>query len=148
MRATFLIFAVGIALTATIVDAASARAAAPSGAATYESLEHSFLTLTRRNAPTITHGGPGIWDARQVHYPETIVNPTNPSQLIQFYGGGDYTKNNYAIGFGTANVADPYTWTEYGLNPLVGFNTSVHGNAPVVGPNYVFFNTDDSSYWM
>jgi hypothetical protein len=134
------------AAAALVVHAAVAVAAAPSTAATYESLEHSFLTIVRHDTPTIFSGR--AWDGRQVHYPETIVDPANGAQLVQFYGGGSYLNNDYAIGRATASVADPYTWTEYAGNPLVGWGTAVHGQAPTVGPNYVFYSVSDGKYWM
>ncbi len=61
----------------------------------------------------------GGWKNRQLDNPIVFVNPKNSAQLVMLFDGmtDDYVD---AIGKATASVSDPYTWTEYGSNPIIG----------------------------
>lgn len=86
------------------------------------------------------------WKGRQVHFPIVIVDPSDPTKLIMFYGGGSVLLQNYAIGRATATVANPYSWSDYSGNPIIPFPTS--GNGPVVGPDDVWWNSGSSRFEM
>lgn len=90
------------------------------------------------------------WKARQVHYPIQIDNPWQPDSLLIYYGGGDYTLNNFNIGMASAPKTNPLAWTEYASNPLLTFPTS--GGLPqavqAVGPHLVYFDSDSNKVFI
>lgn len=86
------------------------------------------------------------WKARQTHFPIVIEDPFDSTKLIMFYGGGSVYDANYSIGRATSTKADPYTWTDYGSNPVIDY--ADYGNGPVVGPDDVWWNEAENRFEM
>lgn len=107
--------------------------------------ELTTMSLTRHGNPIIPYGK--VWDLRQVHFPSVLVDPHNHNQLLKFYGGGSVLALNYSIGRATANVNDPYTWTEYASNPVLNA-TNYTGLSFVVGPDLVFWDEQTSKFYL
>lgn len=86
------------------------------------------------------------WKGRQTHYHYAIENPANTDNLIMFYGGGSVLLQNYSIGRATGTKANPFTWTDYGLNPVIDYTD--YGNGPIIGPHHLRYNSTASRYEM
>lgn len=117
---------------------------------TLEDLLYGFSNgLKYAGNPIVKHIA-ATWKARQVHYPYVIANPWQPDSLLIYFGGGDYTQNNFNIGVASAPKTSLVTWTEYASNPLLTFPTS--GGSPqayqAVGPHLVYFDTDSNKIFM
>lgn len=128
----------------------------------YKSTElvENFTTLTElealckpnryRGSPIISHGGGG-WRASQVHFPQIVVDPADSTKLIMFLGGmaAPVAAGTMSIGRYTGTVADPYTWVEYGSNPILQKGAGGTWDAgSVIGPDKVLWNPDDSKFYM
>lgn len=94
--------------------------------------------------PIIEHET-GTWKARQVHYPFVMINPWDSTEVLMYYGGGDYTANDYKVGLATAARTDVYAWAESGSNPILSPPT---GYSWLLGPDFVFYNSSTDELWL
>lgn len=114
------------------------------GSSEYKNLVTLMPGTRYASNPIIEHVA-STWKGRQVHFPYVIVNPWDSTELLQYYGGGDYLTEDYKCGVATADVSDPYDWTEYASNPVISPPATADF---VIGVHYVVYNSTEDTLWL
>lgn len=93
----------------------------------YADLERCFPPIPYKNNPILVHGGNG-WKASQINDPLIVTDIKNPNRLLMFYTGmaAPVAIGKFSIGLATADISNPFCWTECPNNPV--FEPSLKGH--------------------
>jgi predicted GH43/DUF377 family glycosyl hydrolase len=90
-------------------------------------LERLFPPVRYSGNPILVHGGNG-WKDSQINDPLIVPDIQNPHQLLMFFTGmaAPVATGKFSIGLATADITNPYCWTEYPSNPVFSPSSKGH----------------------
>ncbi|HMF32055.1 MAG TPA: hypothetical protein VKK79_11600, partial [Candidatus Lokiarchaeia archaeon] len=80
----------------------------------------SFPPVRYSENPILRHGECG-WKESQINDPLVVRDIQNPDKLLMFFTGmaAPTAKGKFSIGLATADLSNPYVWTENPTNPVL-----------------------------
>lgn len=112
----------------------------------YDQLIQTTLTRYAGN-PIIPHTGiSNHWKEWQVEESFVFNDPSDPSRLIMFYSGARPPAVGKAfIGRATADLANPFVWTDHPSNPILSPGASFYSEVYIRLDSMLYL---DGVYWL
>lgn len=107
----------------------------------------SLMPPVRRVAPVLS-GIPSSWMSQNVQDPHVLIDPKNANQLLLYFGGVSNSSSMGGVGRATAPITDPYTWTQYGGNPILAAGGAGAFDEAGVRVDCVVYNATADEFWM
>jgi predicted GH43/DUF377 family glycosyl hydrolase len=112
----------------------------------YEELIHTKLTRYSGN-PIIRHSGKTQdWKDGQVQESIVFNDPKDRSKLIMYYSGYRHPfPAGTDIGIATADLANPFVWTDFPSNPILSSGSNLHNKVWMRLDSMLYL---DGEYWL
>jgi hypothetical protein len=115
----------GVQKTSSDQIVPSAASVVPGEIMLFSDFENLFPITKYSGNPIIPYTDVvGNWKGNQVEEPCILEDPYDSTRLIMFYSGAPLGGGVASIGRATALKSDPFTWTDYGSNPILQIGAS------------------------